>query len=146
DAVIRRMIYAPGNPVIFQIERITEDKGLFAPYSLIRSGDRIFWLAGQGFHMMEPAGYPKQIGKERVDRTTLGDIDGNNLQLMIGASDPKNSRVMWAYKSAGSSVAGQFDKILIYDYAIDRWTPAQISGQYIGSLSQPGLSLENLDT
>jgi hypothetical protein len=146
DTTIRRLTYAPGNPVIFQIERITEDKGLFAPYSLIRSGDQIFWLAGQGFHKMQLSGYPQPIGKERVDRTITADLDANNLQLMIGASDPKNSRVIWAYKSAGSSVANYFDKMLIYDYAIDRFTPATISGEYIGSLAQPGLTLENLDT
>src|SRR5262249_57477085 len=49
EGVMRRMIYAPGAPYIFQIERIAEDKGLLAPYSLIRAGDRIFFLAAQGF-------------------------------------------------------------------------------------------------
>jgi hypothetical protein len=31
DQAIRRMSYVPGSPIIFQIDRITQDKGLFAP-------------------------------------------------------------------------------------------------------------------
>ena len=91
DTAIRRMIYAPGSPVIFQIERISDDRGLYAPYSLIRSGDKIFFLGPQGFQQMEPAGYPLPIGKEKVDRTVLADIDAGNLQLVLGASDPSTT-------------------------------------------------------
>src|SRR5262249_53204678 len=136
--------FAPGSPFVFQIERIAEDRGLYAPYSLIRSGDKIFFLSADGFMWMAPSGYPAPIGKERVDRTFLGDLDKSNLQLVLGASDPRNARVMWAYKSA-SGTAGQFDKLLCYDYVLDRWSPAGMSGEYLGSLSQPGVTLESLD-
>ena len=145
DTAIRRLVYAPGSPVIFQIERISDDRGLYAPYSLIRSGDRIFFLAAQGFMTMSPSGYPAPIGKERVDRTFKADVDTGNLQLVLGASDPRYSRVFWAYKS-GNGAAGLFDKLLCYDYALDRWSPIALSGEYLGSLSQPGLTLENLDS
>ena len=144
DGSIRRMTFAPGSPFVFQIERIAEDRGLYAPYSLIRSGDKIFFLSADGFMWMAPSGYPAPIGKERVDRTFLGDLDKSNLQLVLGASDPRNARVMWAYKSA-SGTAGQFDKLLCYDYVLDRWSPAGMSGEYLGSLSQPGVTLESLD-
>jgi hypothetical protein len=75
DQAIRRMSYVPGSPIIFQIDRITQDKGLYAPYSIIRAGERIFFYAGQGFHKIEPGGVPEQIGREKVDRTFLGDLD-----------------------------------------------------------------------
>ncbi len=144
DTAIRRLIYAPGSPVIFQIERISDDRGLYAPYSLIRSGDQIFFLGPQGFQQMDPAGYPQPIGKEKVDRAVLADIDGGNLQLVLGASDPRHHRVFWAYKSNSGS-AGLFDKMLCYDYVLARFTPLAIGGEFLGSLSQPGLTLENLD-
>jgi hypothetical protein len=38
DQAIRRMSYIPGSPLIFQIERIAQDLGLFAPYSIVRAG------------------------------------------------------------------------------------------------------------
>src|SRR6185312_5324973 len=75
DQAIRRMSYVPGSPIIFQIDRITQDKGLYAPYSIIRAGERIFFYAGQGFHRIEPGGMPEQIGREKVDRTFLADLD-----------------------------------------------------------------------
>jgi hypothetical protein len=145
DTAIRRLVYAPGSPVIFQIERISEDRGLYAPYSLIRSGDQIFFLGPQGFQQMDPAGYPAPIGKEKVNRTFLADLDTGNLQLVIGASDPRNNRVFWAYKSTNGA-AGLFDKVICYDYVLQRFAPLAVGGEFLGSLSQPGLTLENLDS
>ena len=145
DTAIRRLVYAPGSPVIFQIERISDDRGLYAPYSLIRSGDQIFFLGPQGFQQMDPAGYPAPIGKEKVNRTFLADLDTGNLQLVIGASDPRNNRVFWACKSTNGA-AGLFDKLICYDYVLARFAPLAISGEFLGSLSQPGLTLENLDS
>lgn len=145
DRAIRRMIYAPGSPVIFQIERIAEDDGLYAPYSVVRAGDKIFYHSAKGFGRIDPGGVPVQIGRERVDRTFFEDLDKGNLQLFIGAADPRSSRVYWAYKSA-SGLAGLYDKIIGYDYALDRWFPVNMSGEYLLSISQTGLTLENLDS
>jgi hypothetical protein len=35
DQAIRRMSCVAGSPIIFQIDRIRQDKGLYAPYSII---------------------------------------------------------------------------------------------------------------
>jgi hypothetical protein len=145
DQAIRRMTYVPGSPVIFQIERISQDKGLFGPYSLVRAGERIFFFSAQGFHRIDPGGFPTPIGRERVDRSFFADLDKANLQLFIGAADPRNSRILWAYKSANGATS-QFDKILVYDWILDRFAPIRISGEYLLQLSQPGLTLENLDS
>ncbi len=146
ETAMRRMIYAPGSPVIFNIERIAEDKGLMAPYSLIRAGDRIFFLAPQGFHtMLSSTGVPSPIGKERFDRTFFADLDAGNLQLIVGCADPAATRVYWAYKSQAGS-AGLFDKILCYDYALDRAAIILQPGEYLASLARPGLTLDGLDS
>jgi len=144
DQAIRRMSYVPGSPLIFQIERISQDHGLYAPYSLIRAGDKIFFHSAKGFHRIDPGGYPVQIGRERVDRTFFADLDKGNLQLFMGAADPRSSRVFWAYKSANGS-AGLYDKILGYDATLDRWFPIAVSGEYLLAMSQTGLTLESLD-
>jgi len=145
DQAIRRMSYVPGSPIIFQIDRITQDKGLFAPYSIIRAGEIIFFYAGQGFYKIQPGGVPEQIGREKVDRTFLVDLDKGNLQLFMGAADPRTTRVYWVYKSV-SGVVGNYDKILGYDYLLDRFFPISQSGEYLLGISQTGLTLENLDT
>lgn len=144
DGSIRRMTYAPGSPYIFGIDRVSQDDGLFAPYSLIGAGDRVFFCSPQGFKMLRPGGYPEPIGKEKVDRDFFDDVDTGNLQLMIGASDPRSTRVYWAYKSVNGA-EGRFDTILIYDWALERWTKVSVSGEYIATLSRPGITLEGVD-
>src|SRR4051794_5956451 len=145
DQAIRRMSYVPGSPIIFQIDRITQDKGLYAPYSIIRAGERIFFYAGQGFHKIEPGSVPQQIGREKVDRSFLADLDKGNLQLFMGAADPRSTRVYWAYKSVSGTV-GAFDKLLGYDFLLDRFFPVSVTGEYLLGISQTGLTLENLDS
>src|SRR5215813_10549275 len=145
DQAIRRMSYVPGSPIIFQIDRITQDKGLYAPYSIIRAGERIFFYAGQGFHKIDPGGVPEPIGRERVDRTFLADLDKGNLQLFIGAADPRSTRVYWAYRSV-SGTAATYDKILGYDFLLDRFFPISTTGEYLLGMSQTGLTLEALDS
>jgi hypothetical protein len=145
DQAIRRMSYVPGSPIIFQIDRITQDKGLYAPYSIIRAGEIIFFYAGQGFHKIVPGGVPEQIGREKVDRTFLADLDKGSLQLFMGAADPRTTRVYWAYKSVGGAT-GLYDKLLGYDYLLDRFFPISSTGEYLLGISQTGLTLENLDT
>ncbi len=145
DQAIRRMSYVPGSPIIFQIDRITQDKGLYAPYSIIRAGELIFFYAGQGFYKIPPGGYPEQIGREKVDRTFLADLDKGNLQLFMGAADPRSTRVYWAYKSV-EGTAGNYDKLLGYDFLLDRFFPVMATGEYLLGISQTGLTLENLDS
>jgi hypothetical protein len=145
DSTIRRMIYVPGSPLIFQIERVAEDKGLLAPYALIRAGERVFFPSAQGFHVITGASAPVPIGKEKFDRTFLADYDTSSPQLLIGAADPAETRVYWAYKSVSGS-SGLFDKLLAYDYALNRATTINVSGEYLSSLARPGVTLESLDS
>lgn len=145
DSAIRRLTYSPGSPYIFGITRIAQDDGLMAPYSLISASDRILWLSPQGFKMLTPGGYPTPIGREKVDRTFFADWDANNPQLMIGSADPRIGRAYWAYKSINGA-SGLFDKVLVYDWILDRWSKVSMSGEYLSSLAQPGLTLEQIDT
>jgi hypothetical protein len=130
--------------VIFQIEVIARDNGLYAPLSLIRAGERTFFYSSQGFQVILPGQYPTPIGREKVDRTTLTDIDKANLKYFVGASDPRSTRVFWAYKSV-SGPDGMFDKMLCYDWVLDKFTPISVQGEFLFPVTQPGLTLEALD-
>lgn len=144
DTIIRRMIYLPGSPLIFQIERIAEGLGIYGPYSLVRSGSTIFFYSLKGFHKIDPGGVPVPIGRERIDRTFFADLDAANLQLFQGIADPRSSRILWAYKSV-NGILNQFDKLLCYDSVLDRFTPLRIAGECLFQMSQPGITLEGLD-
>lgn len=147
DEAIRTLTYAPGSPAVFQINRISTQDTLFGQYSVITAGTRVFFLSSQGFKMIPAGGEPVSIGKERVDRTFFGDVDQSQPQLIIGAADPQGTRVFWAYKSKAGQ-AGLFDKMLCYDWSIGqngRWSIVPMSGQFLGYLAKPGLTLEQLD-
>lgn len=145
DTTIRRMTFMPGSAIVFQIQRIAEDVGMYSAGSLIKAAGRQFFYSTSGFQMIDSGGNLTPIGKERVDRTFFSDLDTGNLQLFMGASDPRSSRVFWAYKSVAGT-ASTFDKLLCYDWGLDRWTPISINGEYLGSLGRPGVTLEGLDS
>jgi len=145
DTTVRRITFMPGSAAVMQIQRIAEDVGMYSAGSLIKAAGRQFFYSTAGFQMIDASGVLTPIGKERVDRTFLTDLDTGNLQLFQGASDPRSSRVFWAYKSITGST-GAFDKILWYDWALDRWGPVMMTGEFLGSLGRPGITLEGLDS
>src|SRR5262245_3249034 len=145
DGAMRRMVFAAGSDVIFQIDRISKDTGALAPYSIINAGERIFFLSSRGFVMTDASGAISPIGKERVDRTFLAHFDATALGLMIGVADPKSNLVLWSYKSADGGIEGVFDHLICYDWVLNRWTLVQQEGEYIAALARPGQSLESLD-
>ena len=143
---IRSMTYAAGNPAIFQFYRMSTQEALFAKYSVINIGNRVLFCGAGGFKMvLGSQAEPQFIGKERVDRTFFADVDRSNLQLVIGSSDPTSTRVYWSYKSI-SGLTGAFDRILIYDFVLDKWTRLNQLGEYIATLAKPGTTLEGLDS
>ncbi|WP_316219385.1 hypothetical protein [Bradyrhizobium sp. SZCCHNR2026] len=144
DTIIRRMTYLPGDPRVFQIEKIAEKLGIYGPYSLVRSGSTVFFYSLKGFQRIDPGGVPAQIGRERVDRTFFADLDAANPQLFQGVADPRSSRILWFYKSVNGQT-NQFDKVLCYDAVLDKFTPLRVSGEVVFEMSQPGVTLEALD-
>lgn len=146
DEAIRSLTYAPGSPAVFQIARISTQDTLDYQYSVVNVGTRTFFHSAQGFKVVENGSAPVSIGKEYVDAYFAGDVDTASPQLVIGAADPQGTRVFWAYKSQAGQ-AGLFDKILCFDWSIkDRpWSLIPMSGQYLGYLAKPGLTLEALD-
>lgn len=145
-SVMRQMTYQPGSPVIFSFDKISEEIGIVAPYSLIKSGGSTFWMSNAGFQKSVNGAAPQAIGKERVDRTFLAEWDDNQPQLMMGTPDPRGTRIFWAYKTTSSENTDIFDKILCFDWLLDRWSPITgIQAEFIGSLAQVGVTLEGLD-
>jgi hypothetical protein len=144
DAAIRSMTFNPGSPTVFDILKVSSSDGMFAPYSAVNAGGQTYFCATQGFKSIAPGGTPVPIGKEKFDRTFFADVDQANPQLIIGAADPKAPRIYWAYKSLGGQ-AGLFDKIIIYNWMLQRATLVLMSGEYLATLAKPGTTLESLD-
>lgn len=144
ERAVRRMTYVPGSPLVFQIERILQDDGVFGADSIVRAGEKVLFYSTTGFRIVEPGGVPTPIGREKVDRTFFADLDKGNLGLLVGAPDPRGTRVFWAYKSSNGQ-DNQFDTILCYDWMLQRWTTISQTGEYLLTMAQPGITLENID-
>lgn len=144
DDRIRRMLYVPGSATVFDILVIATEESIIGQYSPVVIADKVYYCSTQGFRVITFGMPPQPIGKERVDRTFQADIDLNNLQLFQGAIDPSGTRVVWAYKSVNGNT-GRFDKAIVYDYGINRWTVLPLDGEMLDTLAKPGISLENLD-
>jgi hypothetical protein len=111
----------------------------------VNAGGQTYFCSTQGFKSIAPGGAPVPIGKEKFDRTFFADVDQANPQLIIGAPDPKAPRIYWAYKSLAGQ-AGLFDKMIIFDWMLQRATLVLMSGEYLATLAKPGVTLENLDS
>lgn len=145
DLAVRRMTFSPGSDIIFQIDRIAKDIGAIAPYSIVDANGVVMFLSTKGFVKITAGGAITPIGAERVDKTFLGAYDENNPQLVVGVADPVANVVLWSYKELTYAPA-TFNKVLAYNWLLDRWAPIEIEGEYLASLAQPGLTLESLGT
>lgn len=153
----RRMIFAPGSQEVFQIDVLQNVPGVLAPYSTVVALGGCYYLSTKGFVLVDGEGGFSPIGEERINRTFLGQLpstapndllqlayDSTEARLVIGAVDPRQNVVEWVYKSAAGANA-LFDRGLVYHTVLKRWSPVEVSGEYIASVSRPGLTLENLD-
>lgn len=145
DLAVRRMTFSPGADIIFQIERIAKDIGAIAPYSIVDANGVVMFLSTKGFVKIDSSGAITPIGAERVDRTFLAAYDETTPQYVVGCADPTANVVLWSYKERSFSPT-RFNKILAYNWLLDRWSPISQEGEYLASLAQPGLTLESLDT
>lgn len=146
DQAIRRMLFVPGSDTIFQIDKLHTDIGISAPYSMVVTGDFVFFLSAMGFMQMDgTSGALTPIGSEVVNRTFAANYDNSTPQLVIGCGLPDRNATAWTYKSISSGNVDAFDSMLVYNYVVQRWTPIAFSGQFISPLATIPATLEGLD-
>lgn len=139
---IRRMVFSPGSPYVFEFQRLIESSGTSAGGAISRTNSRVFFLAEDGF-WMEAGGQFSPIGAERVNRTFFADISAASVSAVQAYADPVSQRVYWAYPSSSQSDTSVKDKILCYHYILDRWTLIEQSVTYIGPVALEGISIDS---
>lgn len=144
DNEVRRMMYAAGSDVVFQIDRLHEKLGIISAEAVTSANNRVFAYTTRGFLAITIDGQLEEIGEERVNRRALDVIDQTKSHLMVASADPESGVVLWTYKSEANS-GDTFDGALLYNYIIKQWAPIELTGEYITTLSAPGLTLEALD-
>ena len=142
ERAIARMQYV-GSPLIFTFEKVETGHGCNYPNSVASLGPtQVFYLADDGFFMFDgQRSIP--IGAEKVDQFFFDDLDFANSDRISCAIDPENQVVMWCYPSVSGVVNP--DKILVYNYAVQRWSIVKIDHELLASSLTPSFTVESLD-
>tara|TARA_Y100001973_G_C5208904_1_gene343804 strand:+ start:131 stop:1591 length:1461 start_codon:yes stop_codon:yes gene_type:complete len=138
---IYRMVYV-GTPLIFTFQKITEH-GCTFPNSVASLGpNQVFYLSQDGFFMFNGS-VSIPIGADKVDVFFNDDLNANFTDRISCSIDPVNQIVAWSYASTEST--GDPDKIIMYNYASNRWSIAELEHEFIGQITSPSRTLESLD-
>jgi hypothetical protein len=81
----------------------------------------------------------KPIGNEVVDRWFYANADPAQFDKMSAAVDPVNKVVVWCFRDIFN-----IQKVLIYNYAVDKWSHGQTTADYISTLATASYTLEQL--
>jgi len=141
---IRQLVNQPGLEIGFTLAVYETARGAVASNSIVRAGQTIAFLCEDGFYILGQPSTP--IGAERVDRTFLADIDLDYLDQVQGVSDPVRKMFWWRYKSISGGTDNYTDKLIGYNWMLDRWTYAEVNLEWLISMATVGYTLEELDT
>lgn len=145
-SAIRLGTFYPGSTEVFGFQKVHDRRGAVSPYAIASRGAFTFFNDAGGFFQVGPDGSLAPIGYEKVDRTVFGMIDGAELYGIMAEVDPFYSRVYVAVRYDSTSVA--FDRLLIFDWNLNRWSQVGGEGfQILFPLSSGtiGYTLEGLD-
>lgn len=119
EHAIWRMVYV-GAPAIFNFFQAEGVRGTQAPGSIAQLGGIAFYFGEDGFYSFDGTS-SVPIGFDKVDKTTLADIDTTYIDRMTGAIDPINKLYLCAYAGQGNS-AGIPNRLLAYHWPTQKWS------------------------
>ncbi len=134
-----------GSPLIFQFDKIMDNLGAYIAQAAVRFQNLVFFLATDGFYSFD-GNQINPIGRGKIDKFFFTDLDTNNLSRVHAAVDPANKIVMWAYPSVTSSNGGNPDKLIIYNWAFQRWSIIEgLNIELLINSITTGYTLDGLD-
>jgi hypothetical protein len=132
-----------GSPLIFQFDKLETVRGCKVPGSVCNVGHNVFFYSDDGFYMFDgEKSIP--IGSEKINRFFLEDWDGAYAKNMSASADPLRQIIVWPYASR-EAINGKPDKLLIYNYALDKWSTASVAVDLVAPIYTAGYTLEGLD-
>ena len=131
--------------MIFTFNKVADNIGAFAPRSVASFGNMIFFLADDGFYKLTGGQQLEPIGNGKIDDFFYNDLL-TNIDGITSAIDPNNSLVVWSYRGAGATGGISLNnKLLVFNYAVNRWSTASVDLEYLATSAQEAFTLEALD-
>lgn len=104
--------------------------GLVGPRALCSVNDGHFFVGQDDVYFLSAAGGLEKIGSAVVDRTI--DAYSGSLEHTVVVADPKESRVLFAFRNA----SGNFDEVWAFNYTYSSWYRMDIAGQSLSQVSR----------
>ena len=149
---IIRMDYV-GGATVFRLSVISPNRGAVYGRTVCQDNRRVFFYADDGFFEVN-GDQVIAIGAEKVNRFFDLDLNKAFSDRICAAVDPFNQLALWLYPSKNdtANTTGIRDKILIYNYATQKWSTADASAstifsQFVGAYTVELMDIisENLD-
>ena len=149
---IIRMDYV-GGATVFRLSVISPNRGAVYGRTVCQDNRRVFFYADDGFFEINGDNVIP-IGAEKVNRFFENDLNKAFSDRICAAVDPFNQLAMWLYPSSSdtANTTGICNKVLIYNYATQKWSTSDayastIFSQYVGAYTVELMDLlsQNLD-
>ena len=134
-----------GSPLIFQFDNVENNRGVQYGGSITNVARTSFYYTDDGFYSFDARTGSSPIGHEKVDKFFQANFNITYKDNLSASVDPKNKVVMFAYPSIASS-DGSNDKILVYNYVLDKWSLLNLSTDVLSKILTPATTLEGLDS
>jgi len=146
EQAIRSMVFAPGSPEVFQFSKAEEGRGAVAAWSTVQIGARVFFVDRTGLFQFT-GGVSEPIGTQRVNKWFNDNVNTSTMKKIQTIADTRGHRVLFGVQTAtGGTDATLLDKILVYDYTLDKWSLLDIDVRVLFATSLPATSLDSITT
>jgi hypothetical protein len=132
-----------GPPNVFKFDDLTTQHGTPAARSVCWTKDLVFYYSAEGFYQLNRTSLElSPIGVFKVDEWFKDNAAAVDIVNMQGSVDRTRNLVFWVFRSTGS--AATFNRILVYNWASQRWAYAELDVEYIGEFASVGYNLDTI--
>lgn len=143
EHAVYRMIYA-GPPDFFDLLPAQGVKGCPAPQSIVHLGAAAYYLGEDGFYGFDGMN-AQPIGANLVDKWFYANVNPTFLNQTIGAVDPLNKLIYWAFCTLGAQQPLP-DAILVFNWQLNAWSLIEVEVEYLVRMLTLGYTLDQLWT
>jgi hypothetical protein len=136
ERAVRQMIHTPGSAEVFQFTKVADARGTIAPYSVIKFGDKVGYLAEDGFWFEGV-----NIGANKMNSYFFSRVDRSRLFSVKGAFDPTRPIFYWV---ARTTEANTYDFGVMFNWKSGRWSELDFDLTDMANIATPGVTLEEL--
>jgi hypothetical protein len=128
-----RLLTVTGTERIFRIDRFPGDVGAVSPECIVQIPGGVAFIDSSGPQIATAQGV-MAIGDSKVARTFIASV--GDISAVTGAYDPELKQIVWRKSDA---------ELLVYDLDAQEFVPVMENTGYIIRMSNPALTLEDLD-